>query len=185
MNQLSAFAYKYECQNAQSSERSVQGCAIFLFICLLILCQKGTLTLILGVFMLILGSLTHICVLIIWDKTYARADFYTFYLSSKCMFSFVLSTSPNLPPPSPRGRRMMGIASAKLRFTQQIPAFGHRDRFLAAKWPPLLRPHASQGISTWFSNSTICLKSEPPQGLLLIQLCWPPLAGWRTGGRRL
>ena len=112
MNQLSAFAYKYVCQNAQSSEGSVKGCAIFL---LLILRQKGVLTLILGVYMLILGA---------------------------------LSTSPNLPPPSPRSRRMMGIAGAKLLFTQQIPAFGHRDRFLAAKWPPSLRPHASQGIST-------------------------------------
>ena len=61
----------------------------------------------------------------------------------KCIFFFALSTSLNLPLATPRGRRMMRIAGAKLLFTQQIPALGHQDTFLAAEWPPLLRPHTS------------------------------------------
>ena len=49
---------------------------------------------------------------------------------------------PSPSPPAPCGRRMMGSASAKLPFTQQIPALGFQDRFLAARWPLSLRPHA-------------------------------------------
>ena len=44
---------------------AVYRIVLFFLFFVLILCQKGVLTLILGVFMLILGILTHICVLII------------------------------------------------------------------------------------------------------------------------
>ena len=53
-------------------------------------------------------------------------------------------------------------ASAKLLFTQQIPALPHQDTFLAPEWPPLLRPHASGRYQHNFENCFIWLQSEPP-----------------------